>query len=110
MITIRGMMEYFQDHPEATNGEVAAALDGDADMVRHLLSKYKARGEFEVTQTPEGKRRVTVLRDLSKKTYDFKKCMLMDMCETYYADFLKAELYSERVEIGKIICRILEKI
>lgn len=110
MITVRGMMEYFTDHPGATNGEVAEALDCDSDAVRHLLSRYKARGEIETTTLPDGKRVVKVLRDISKKSYDFKKCMLMDMCETYYNDFLKAELYSERVEIGKMICRILEKI
>lgn len=104
------LLTYLTEHPDAANSELSAALETDDTCIRTMLHRAKNRGWIEVANDgDEGKRRIIVLRE-PKKTYDYKKAILQDMCEAYYDDFMKAELYSERVEIGKMICRILEKI
>ena len=109
MITARGMMDYLREHPEASNKEIAEVFGADDTTVRTLICRHKGKGELEDTGE-NGVRHLIVHKEPEKQKYDYKKSMLMDMCDTYYLDFQKAELYSERVEIGKMICRILEKI
>lgn len=103
------ILAYLRDHPTATNDEIAGAMKtGNAD-VRTTISRFKRRGWIEVAQGEDGKRTIVVVRN-PDNVYDFKKSMLQEMCDTYFDDFLKAELYTERVEIGKMICRILDKL
>lgn len=109
MLTQGTLVEYIREHPRATNGEIAEAFQVPDLNVRSAISKLKKKGVLEDASDEEG-RKLKVLKDPSKQSYDFKKSMMMDMCEAYYEDFMNAELFSERVEIGKMICRILEKI
>lgn len=109
MLTQGRLTEYLREHPGATNQQLAEDLNEPEGNVRAQLCKLKKRGVI-MEETDEAGRKFTVLKETPKRTYDFKRSMLMDMCEAYYEDFMDAELFTERVEIGKMICRILEKI
>lgn len=109
MLTQGTLVEYIREHPAASNGKLAEVFGVPDVNIRTAICKLKKKGVLEDASDTEG-RKLKVLKDPPKQSYDFKKSMLMDMCEAYYEDFMNAELFSERVEIGKMICRILEKI
>lgn len=109
--------EYISEHPEADGQEIAAALDADYGIIRAYICKYRKAGSL-VDVEENGVHRWEInpekmARPRERKNppvEDFKREMLRNMCEVYYEDFQAAELYTERVEIGKMICRILEKL
>lgn len=94
--------------PDVSAKEIATELNIEEGYARKIIWRMINRGWME-RGTDNGKSVLKVIR-IPEKVYDFKKEMLKDMCDAYYEDFMKAELYTERVEIGKMICRILDKL
>lgn len=105
------ILECLRQNPEMSNQELAEAVDMDVRCIRSTLTKLRQKNF--IVQTGQGeKRHISVMVESTAGAVpaDYKKEMLKSMCDCYYEDFLAAELYTERVEIGKMICRILEKI
>lgn len=108
-MTQKGLIEFLRNNPEATNSQIVDHFGTSDSIARTVIYKLKRKGVLEL-DTSKSVRHFKVLAMEEENGIDYKRRILRDMCDTYYDDFLSAELYSERVEIGKMICRILEKI
>lgn len=106
---VSGILEMLRENPKASNEEIGEYISASDSVVRTMLSRLKRKGLVEDIGA-NGIREFRVMQTQTEERYDYKKEMLTNMCDAYYEDFINAELYSERVEIGKMICRILEKL
>ena len=114
MTEINAVLEYLQDNPKAMNKEIADNLKIDYDNVKANISKLKARGYIEV-QGQEITRTVTVLKEMpirEKPTskHSYKKEIIETMIDKYMEDFEDCGTLNDRIEVGKVILRLLEKL
>lgn len=75
------VLEYLRDNPKARNAEIARAAACSEDTVRTIVYRLRRRNDIEMGHSG-GKH--------------------------YFVDFIEAGSYSERPEIGRMICRVLE--
>lgn len=107
------MVDYLKDHPTATNAELSDVSGLAENSVRGMLKRLRDRGNLVETESPdpetgESVRHIEVM-ELTRGP-SFKREVMEMMVSKYLEDFESAELYTERIEIGKLILRILEKI
>lgn len=102
--------ELLRAYPDKTNAELAELSNGlmDHRMVGVYLKRLEKRGSIEV-HFEEGKRIIDVI-DKPYVESNFKKETYEMMVDKYIEDFEDAETFQDRVEIGKMIIRILEKL
>lgn len=105
---IHRLRDYLRDNPEASDDEIEHAIGIDPDIRRAYLSRLNRQHRIFITYDDAGKRKILVPADAGQDS--FKKEALQMMVDKYLEDFEVAQLYTERVEIGKMILRILEKI
>lgn len=104
-----GIMQCLRENPGASIEELAEYTGAKEKTIKDLLLRYRKNGDIENVGT-DGEICYIVHREPKEVKTNYKKAMLTQMCDAYFDDFLRAEMYSERVEIGKMICRILEKL
>lgn len=107
MTKMQMLLAYIHEHPTATNTELSEGLGMSEEIVRTYIHRAKRQGRI----TPEyqdGARKITV--KLEDALPGFRRETLMMMVESYLEDFDATTLYSERIEIGKMILRILERL
>lgn len=102
---INKVREYLEAHPKASNSDVATALNTSDKVVKTYISRMANSGKIRVSR--EGDSRHIDVIEMPK---DFKRAVYESMVEKYLEDFDTATFYGERVEIGKLILRILEKL
>lgn len=102
-----------RQYPDMTNQELADQTGCEVKFVRDMLGRMAKRGDVEISETKNEdgtkNRSIQVLIEPKTAKMDYKKKIMMEMCEVYVDDFFAAELFTERVEIGKVILRILER-
>lgn len=102
-----------RQYPDMTNQELADQTGCEVKFVRDMLYRMAKRGDVEISETKNEdgtkNRSIQVLIEPKTAKMDYKKKIMMEMCEVYVDDFFAAELFTERVEIGKVILRILER-
>lgn len=102
-----------RQYPDMTDQELTEQVGCDIKFVRDMLYRMAKRGDIEITKTKNEdgtkSRSIQVLIEPKTAKMDYKKKIMMEMCEVYVDDFFNAELFTERVEIGKVILRILER-
>lgn len=114
------ILEYLRENPEAKNAEIADEVGCADQTIRTLIARLKQRKDIDIQHNGDGRRCITVLKEPGTETtqpdgmpYDvpyFKREMYRAIAEQYFIDFVEAGSYSERLEIGRMICRILENI
>ena len=109
MNNIEKVLEFLRNNPTATNPEIAKAVRIDADIVKAYISKLKLRGNIEV-QGQGLTRTITVLKELPVSKHSYKKGIVETMIDKYMEDFESCELLNDRIEVGKVILRLLEKL
>lgn len=102
---INKLADYFAENPTATNTEAASDLDTSEGVIKTYIGRLKRRGKI-IAQEKDGKRYISVI-EVQK---DFKREVYEMMVEKYLEDFESAEFYTERIEIGKLILRLMEKL
>lgn len=93
-----------------TDDEIIEQSNGRLDkrIVGIYLKRFQENKEIRITEV-EGKGRViTPIEKYIPKS--FKSQLLEQMLEIYFEDFENSSLFEERVEIGKIMLRIIEKL
>ena len=105
---IQRLKDYLREHPFATDQEIEEGIGIDPDIRRVYMSRLNRQQKIYVDDTEDGKRRILVLE--APEGDNFKREALQMMVDRYLEDFEAAQLYTERVEIGKMILRILEKL
>lgn len=102
-----------RQYPDMTNQELAEQTDCEVKFVRDMLYRMVKRGDIEIHETKNAdgtkSRSIDVLIEPKTAKMDYKKKIMLQMCDAYVDDFFAAELFTERVEIGKVILRILER-
>lgn len=106
---ISRLTEFLQDNPTLSNEEISKELGLDLKVVSVYLLRLRKRGVIEEV-FKDGQRYLIVNQVMGENAVDFKRDAMEMMVTSYLEDFESAELYTERVEIGKMILRILEKL
>lgn len=104
---IQKLKDYLREHPFATDQEIEDGIGIDPDIRRVYMSRLNRQQKIYI-DTQDDKRRILVLE--TPEGDSFKRDTLQMMVDRYLEDFEVAQLYIERVEIGKLILRILEKL
>lgn len=109
---IESVFNYCFDNPEATNDEIAKALNMDVNIVKTYISRLKSYGYLTALNV-ESKRVIEVLKPFRvgevKTTSDFKEGCYREMVDVLLEDFRACETYKERLEVGNIIRLILKE-
>ncbi len=109
MTEINAILEYLRDNPKATNPEIADNLKIDVNNVKANIGKLKARGYIEV-QGQGVTRTITVLKEMPVSKHSYKKGIIETMIDKYMEDFEDCGTLNDRIEVGKIILKLLEKL
>ena len=109
MNNIEKVLEFLRNNPTATNPEIAKAVRIDTDIVKAYISKLKARGNIEV-QGQGITRTITVLKEMPVSKHSYKKGIVETMIDKYMEDFEDCGTLNDRIEVGKIILKLLEKL
>ena len=76
---------------------------------RQMSAQLKARGYIEV-QGQGVTRIITVLKEPPVSKHSYKKEIIETMIDKYMEDFKDSETLNDRIEVGKVILRLLEKL
>ena len=109
MTEITAILEYLRDNPKAMNPEIADNLKIDVNNVKANIGKLKARGYIEV-QGQGVTRTITVLKEMPASKHSYKKEIIETMIAKYMEDFEDCGTLNDRIEVGKVILRLLEKL
>lgn len=109
MTLLDKLVEYVDNNPFADDDELANALNSTKKVVRIYLKRLENREVLKIDKA-DGKRVIKVLELPEIKPQEFKRSVFEMMADRYLQDFKEAELFQDRVEIGKMIVRILEKL
>lgn len=103
---ISKVIDYLAENPTATNAEIASDLGAGENVIKTYIGRLNRQSKITTGIGPDGKRHIRVL-EVPK---DFKREVYEMMVEKYLEDFDNAEFYTERIEIGKLILRLMEKL
>ena len=111
------VFEYIKEHPTDTPTEIGRALDIQRGHASTYIERLVEKGNIKIEYI-DGKKTYVFLkeRDSTIKSLElteqahFKRDIYQKMLNAYIADFEGATGFTERVEIGKLILRLLEKI
>ncbi len=109
MNNIEKVLEFLRNNPTATNPEIGKAVRIDADIVKAYISKLKARGNIEV-QGQGVTRTITVLKELPVSKHSYKKDVMTELSDIFLEDIRNSVSISEKIELGKLIIKIIEKL
>ena len=117
MTLIDKVFEYIREHPTDTPTEIGKALDIQRGHASTYIERLVEKGNIKIDYV-DGKKTYVFLkeRDSAIKSLaiaeqaHFKRDIYQKMLNTYIEDFEGATGFNERVEIGKLILRLLEKI
>lgn len=96
--------ELFLSNPDLDRWELAERVGVSRDTVDVYMKRYRDRGMIEEKDDGE------VIFHVKEDSNSFKRDVYEMMVDEYIRDFKKAEFYTERVEIGKIILRLMERL
>ena len=109
MNNIEKVLEFLRDNPAAKNPEIGKALGIDTDIVKAYINKLKGRGNIEV-KGQGVTRTITVLKELPVSKHSYKKEVLNELLEIYLEDTRNSGSVPEKIELGKLIIKIIEKL
>lgn len=109
MTLLDKLVEYVDNNPFADDDELANALNSTKKVVRIYLKRLENREVLKIDEA-DGKRVIKVLEIPEIKPQEFKRGVYEMMIDRYLEDFKETESYQERIEIGNIIVKILERL
>ena len=109
MTKVNEILAYLRENPRATNKEIAEELKMDSDNVKATIWKLKDKGYIEVLGQGVT-RTITVLKEMPASKHSYKKEIIETMIGKYMEDFEDCGTLNDRIEVGKVILRLLEKL
>lgn len=108
------VLDYLLTNPFATNEEIASAVNINEDYAKVIISRLKNDEKIEITERTEGdelenKRYIEVI-SLEAEKPNLKRDIYKSMLDVFIEDFENAGTFDERLEIGKVVIRLLEKL
>lgn len=108
MTLLDKLVEYVDNNPFADDEELANALNSTKKVVRIYLKRLENREVLKIDEV-DGKRAIKVLEIPEIKPQEFKRGVYEMMIDRYLEDFKDTDSFQERIKIGNIIVKILEK-
>lgn len=109
MTKIQKLLHFLKDNPKATNEEIRLGTDLDDGTIKTYIHRLKEQGRIIVDGISGEGREVTVLETLNERKPAFKRDVYENMAETLLDDFQNAATYLERIEIGRLLFKVLDK-
>ena len=109
MTLLDKLVEYVDNNPFVDDEELANALNSTKKVVRIYLKRLENREVLKIDEV-DGKRVIKVLEIPEIKPQEFKRGVYEMMIDRYLEDFKETESYQERIKIGNIIVKILERL
>lgn len=105
MTKIEEVLEYVRSNTHATNKEISEDLKIGDGVVRVYINRLKDKGYLEKI----GKE-YKVLKEMPVNKSNYKQEIIKEMLESYMDDFRELKVISEKVRIGELIIRLVDKL
>ncbi len=103
MTKVKQVLEYIRQNPIATNKEIANNLKIEEGTVKVSIHRLKKSGCIKKDEYGE----YLILKEVDQLGAS-KREIYTTMIDVYLEDFIDTNSYNQRVEIGKMILKILE--
>ena len=105
MTKIEELLEYLRCNTYATNKEIAEDLKMGEGVVKTYLNRLKNKGYLEKIGTE-----YKVLKEMPVSKSNYKQEIIKEMLESYMDDFRELKVINEKVRIGELIIRLVDKL
>ena len=105
MSKIEEVLEYIRSNTHAANKEISEDLNISEGVVRTYLNRLKNKGYLEKI----GKE-YKVLKEMPVNKSNYKQEIIKEMLEVYMDDFRELKVINEKVRIGELIIRLVDKL
>lgn len=105
MSKIEEVLEYIRSNSYATNKEISEDLNISEGVVRTYLNRLKNKGYLEKIGTE-----YKVLKEMPVNKSSYKQEIIKEMLESYMDDFRELKVINEKVRIGELIIRLVDKL
>lgn len=105
MTKIEEVLEYVRSNTFATNKEISEDLKINDGVVRVYLNRLKDKGYLEKIGTE-----YKVLKEMPVNKSSYKQEIIKEMLESYMDDFRELKVINEKVRIGELIIRLVDKL
>ena len=105
MTKIEEVLEYVRSNTHATNKEISEDLNISEGVVKTYLNRVKNKGYLEKIGTE-----YKVLKEMPVNKSSYKQEIIKEMLESYMDDFRELKVINEKVRIGELIIRLVDKL
>lgn len=105
MTKIEEVLEYVRCNTYATNKEIAEDLKMGEGVVKTYLNRLKNKGYLEKIGTE-----YKVLKEMPVSKSNYKQEIIKEILESYMDDFRELKVINEKVRIGELIIRLVDKL
>lgn len=105
MTKIEEVLEYLRCNTYATNKEISDDLNLSEGVVRTYLNRLKNKGYLEKTGTE-----YRVLKEMPVNKSSYKQEIIKEMLEVYMDDFRELKVMNEKIRVGELIIRLVDKL
>lgn len=105
MTKIEEVLEYIRGNSYATNKEISDDLKIGDGVVRVYINRLKDRGYIEKVGSE-----YKVLKEMPVNKSCYKQEIIKEMLEVYMDDFREIKVINEKIRVGELIIRLVDKL
>ena len=105
MSKIEEVLEYIRNNTHATNKEISEDLNISEGVVRTYLNRLKNKGYLEKIGME-----YKVLKEMPVNKSNYKQEIIKEMLEVYMDDFREIKVINEKIRVGELIIRLVDKL
>lgn len=105
MTKLEEVLEYVRSNTYATNKEISEDLNISEGVVRTYLNRLRNKGYLEKSGAE-----YKVLKDLPINKSSYKQEVIKEMLEVYMDDFREIKVINEKIRVGELIIRLVDKL
>ena len=105
MTKIEEVLEYVRSNTFATNNEISDDLNIREGGGKTYLNRLKNKGYLEKI----GKE-YKVLKEMPVNKSNYKQEIIKEMLESYMDDFRELKVMNEKIRVGELIIRLVDKL
>lgn len=105
MTKIEEVLEYVRSNTFATNKEISDGLNMSEGVVKTYLNRLKNKGYLEKIGTE-----YKVLKEMPVNKSSYKQEIIKEMLEVYMDDFREIKVINEKIRVGELIIRLVDKL
>ena len=105
MTKIEEVLEYVRSNAHATNKEISEDLKIGDGVVRVYINRLKDKGYIEKVGSE-----YKVLKEMPVNKSSYKQEIIKEMLEVYMDDFREIKVINEKIRVGELIIRLVDKL